>query len=173
MLYNAYAKSIIPYGLLVYRVAAKTNPSRIESVQRRILRALCFRKRQDSLQETNAVNKINTVYELFMNEVVSEVLEEMRSDSPLKLIDFEELPKSNTATRWNSKGVFASTVSRSVVKKKCLASSSMKAFIWLTESNLIPPTLLEPRAILKKNRILVNDLYITDNKELFSVYFCV
>ena len=64
MFYNAYAKSIITYGLLIYAAAAKTNLSRIESVQRRILRAF-FRKRQDSLQVILAVNKINTVYELF------------------------------------------------------------------------------------------------------------
>ena len=65
MFYNAYAESIITYGLLIYEAAAKTNLSRIESVQRKILRAIVFRKRQDSLQEILAMNKINTVYELF------------------------------------------------------------------------------------------------------------
>ena len=65
MFYNAYAKSIITYGLLIYGAAAKTTRSRIESVQKRILRAKVFRKRQDSLQEILAVNKINTVYERF------------------------------------------------------------------------------------------------------------
>ena len=44
MFYNAYAKSIIPYGLLIYGAAAKTNLSRIESVQRRTLRAFFFQK---------------------------------------------------------------------------------------------------------------------------------
>ena len=173
MFYNAYAKSIITYGLLIYGAAAKPNLSRIESVQRRILRAIFFRKRQDSLQEILAVNKINTVYELFLNEVVSEVFKEMRSDSPLKLLDFEKLPKSNTTTRWNSKGVFAPIASRTVVKKKCLANSLMKAYNWLTELNLIPPNLLNlSQEQLKKHLKLVNDLYITDNKELFCLYFC-
>ena len=89
-----------------------------------------------------AVNKINTVYELFLNEVVSEVSKEMRSDSPLKFLDFEKLPKSNTTTRWSSREVFAPIVSRTVVKKKCLVNSLMKAYNWLTELNLIPPNLL-------------------------------
>ena len=150
--------SILLRKLEIYGAAAKTNLSTIESVQRRILRAF-FRKRQDSLQEILAVNKINTVYELFLNEVVSEVFKEMRSDSPLKLLDFEKLPKSNTTTRWNSKGVFAPIVSRTVVKKKCLANSLMKAFNWLTELNLIPPNLLNlSQEQLKKHLKLVNDL---------------
>ena len=128
------------------------------------------------MQEVLAVNKINTVYELFLNEVVSEVFKEMRSDSPLKLLDFEKLPKSNTnskGVRWNSKGVFAPIVSRTAVKKKCLANSLLKAYNWLTELNLIPPNLLNlSQEQLKKHLKLVNDLYITDNKELFCLYFC-
>ena len=40
MFYKAYAKSIITYGLLIHGAAAKTYLSRIESVQRRILRAI-------------------------------------------------------------------------------------------------------------------------------------
>ena len=140
MFYNEYAKSVITYGLLIYGAAAKTNLSRIESVQRRILQSYFFRKRQDSLQKILAVNKINTVYELFLNEVVSEVFKDVRSDTPLKLLDFEKLHKSNTTTRWNSKGVFVPIVSRTVVKKKCIANSLMKAYNWLTGLNLIPLT---------------------------------
>ena len=119
------------------------------------------------------MNKISTVYELFLNEVVFEVFKEMRYDSPLKLLDFEKLPKSNTTLRWNSKGVFAPILSRSVVKKKFLANSITKAYNWLTELNLIPPNLLNlSQEQLKKHLKLVNDLYITDNKELFCLYFC-
>ena len=110
------------------------------------------------------------IYELFINEVVSEVSKEMRSDSPFKLLDFEELPKSNTTPRWNSKGVFAPIVSRTLVKIKCLANSLMEAYNWLTELNIIPPNLIKlSQEQLKKH---VNDLYISDNKELFSLYFC-
>ena len=74
--------------------------------------------------------------------MVSEVFKEMKSGFPLKLLDFEKEPKSNTTTRWNSRGVFAPTVSRTVVKKKHLAISLMKAYNWLTELNLIPPNFI-------------------------------
>ena len=124
------------------------------------------------MQEILAVNKTNTVYELLLNEVVSEVFKQMRSDSPLELLDFEKLPKSNMTTRWNSKRVFDPIVSRTVVKKKCLANSLMKAYNWLIELNLIPPNLLSlSQEQLKKHLKLVNDIYITDNKELFVSIF--
>ena len=141
-------------------------------MQRRNLQAIFFKERQDSLQEILAVNKINTVYELFINEVVSEVFREMISVSPFKLLDFEKLPKSNTTTRWNSKGVFASIVTRTIVKKKCLTNSLIKAYNCLTELNLIPPNLINVSQEHSKKHIkVVNDLYITDNKDLFGLYF--
>ena len=141
-------------------------------MQRRNLQAIFFKERQDSLQEILAVNKINTVYELFINEVVSEVFREMISVSPFKLLDFEKLPKSNTTTRWNSKGVFASIVTRTIVKKKCLTNCLIKAYNCLTELNLIPPNLINVSQEHSKKHIkVVNDLYITDNKDLFGLYF--
>ena len=40
MFYNTYAESITTYAILIYGAAAKSNLSRIKSVQRRILRAV-------------------------------------------------------------------------------------------------------------------------------------
>ena len=108
-------KSIITYGFLIYGAAAKTNLSRSESAQRRILRA--FQKTTRFLARNTCCEQNQYCLQAFLNEVVSEVFEEMRSDSPLKLLDFEKLSKSNTTTRWNSKGVFAPIVSRTVVKE--------------------------------------------------------
>ena len=45
MFYNSFAKSIITYGLLVYGTAYKTNMTKIEAVQKRILRAIFFKKK--------------------------------------------------------------------------------------------------------------------------------
>ena len=45
MFYNSFAKSVICYGLLVYGSAAKTNLQKIEYAQRRILRAIFFKKK--------------------------------------------------------------------------------------------------------------------------------
>ena len=175
MFYNAYAKSIITYGSLVYGAADKTNQSRIESVQRKILRAyeLCFSENDKIPCKSTCCEQNQYCLRVFFNEVVSEVFKKMRSDSPLKLPVFEKLSKSNMTTRWNSKGVFAPIVSRTVVKKKSFTNSSTKAHNWLTEWNLTPPNLLNlNQEQLKKHLKLVNELCITDNKELYSLCFC-
>ena len=44
--YNSYAKSVISYGLIVYGRAAKTNLQNIEMAQRRIIRAIFFKKKR-------------------------------------------------------------------------------------------------------------------------------
>ena len=44
MFYNSFAKSIITYGLLLYGTAYKTNMTKIEAVQRRILHAIFSNK---------------------------------------------------------------------------------------------------------------------------------
>ena len=44
MFYNSFAKSIITYELLLYGTAYKTNMTKIEAVQRRIIRAIFSRK---------------------------------------------------------------------------------------------------------------------------------
>ena len=44
MFYNSFAKSVITYGLLIYGSAAKTNLAKIDSAQRRIFRAIFFKK---------------------------------------------------------------------------------------------------------------------------------
>ena len=48
-------------------------------------------KKYDSMQEILSKSKINTIYELFMKEVVHEVFRELRLESPLKFLNFEEL----------------------------------------------------------------------------------
>ena len=44
LFFNAYAKSVICYRLLVYRRTAKTNLIKIKTAQRRIIRAILFKK---------------------------------------------------------------------------------------------------------------------------------
>ena len=44
MFYNSFAKSRICYALLIYGSAAKTNLSKMEKAQRRILRANFFQE---------------------------------------------------------------------------------------------------------------------------------
>ena len=44
MFYNSYAKTLNNYGIIAYGATAKTNLSKIEMAQRRIMRAIFFKK---------------------------------------------------------------------------------------------------------------------------------
>ena len=55
--YNAFARSVICYGLLIYGSAARTNLEKIEMAQRRIIRAFLFENKDDSLQAIRTANR--------------------------------------------------------------------------------------------------------------------
>ena len=86
MYYNSFAKSVITYGLLVYRNTSKQNLEKIDRVQRKIIRAIFFKKKYESLGLTLFDNKIHTVYELYVIELVKELFKQIRSESPLQYI---------------------------------------------------------------------------------------
>ena len=81
LFYNAYAKSVICYGLLVYGRAAKTNLTKIEMAQRRIIRAILFKKKFDSLQNILHQTALNTVFELFIQDVFREIFNQLSTES--------------------------------------------------------------------------------------------
>ena len=85
LFYNAYAKSVICYGLLVYGRAAKTNLTKIEIAQRRIIRAILFKKKFDSLQNILHQATLNTVFELSIQDVFPEIFNQLRSNGTSKL----------------------------------------------------------------------------------------
>ena len=83
MFYDSFAKSVIIYGLLVYGNTSKQNLEKIDRVQRKIIRAIFFRKKYESLGLTLIDNKIYTVYELYVIELVKELFKQISSESPL------------------------------------------------------------------------------------------
>ena len=89
MFYKWFEKSIILYGLLIYGRSPKTNLEKIDNVQRRILRAIFFRNKYDSMLEILSRNKINTISELFVQNS-HDVFREVRLELPLKFLSFEE-----------------------------------------------------------------------------------
>ena len=76
MFYNSFAKSIISYGILTYGSAAKSNLYNIEKAQRRILRAIFFRNKYDSVGFIFERNKISTVFEIYLIELFAEVFKQ-------------------------------------------------------------------------------------------------
>ena len=81
--YESYAKSVITYGLLVYGSACKSNLEEIEMAQRRIIRAVFFRKKYENLQDIFIRKQRSTVFEMYVNEISREVFSHIRSEFPV------------------------------------------------------------------------------------------
>ena len=171
MFYNSFAKSVICYGLLVYGSAAKTNLQKIECAQRRILRAIFFKKKFDSMVNVLADNKILNVFELFMVEVIQELFKQIRKESSLELSLTFTTGKS-ISTRRAVKGFLDVPCSRTIVKRKSLSNTMIRAYNWLLDFDLIPENLGD----LTKNQIkmYIKDIlsvYIMNNRGLMEIFY--
>ena len=172
MFYNSFARSIISYGILVYGSAAKTNLKKIENAQRRIIRAIFFKKRSESISNLLLENKILTVFELYIEELVKELFKQLRNETPQKIFPEKVAEKNKPTTRWSQKGLFSSTYCRTVVKRESQGNTLRKAFNWLKSMNLLPENIESfSKVQLRKYTKHLTDLYIVDNKHLYSIFF--
>ena len=134
--YSSFAKSIITYGLLVYGSAAKTNLKKIESAQRRILRAIFCKNKYESIEQLFEKNNILTVFELYVMEVCRELFKQLKSESPLCFQDGIDFCQYNT--RRKEKGLLPLTYCRTVIRAKSVDNRLRKAYNWLKDHDLIP-----------------------------------
>ena len=67
--YNAYARSVNCYGLLLYGSAAKTNLCIFEMAQRQNIRAITFKRKFGNSQNILRETELNTVFELLILDV--------------------------------------------------------------------------------------------------------
>ena len=117
-------------------------------------------------------NKIFTVYELYTLEIVEELLKQLRNESAVQYLEIPNVTDAIMTTRWRAKGLFSTTYSRTVTKRKSLENTLRKTYNWLKWMDLIPNDINKlsshkMRAYLTK----LGYLYIIDNKELHSILF--
>ena len=119
MFYNSFAKSRICYGLLIYGSAAKTNLSKIEKAQRRILRAKFSKKKFDSLHDLRT-KEILTVFELLVLENIKDLFRQLRSKAPESSIVLDAIDVETCTTRWNIKKIDAGAIQSDCFKEEIL-----------------------------------------------------
>ena len=107
MFYNSCAKTLINYGIIAYGATVKTNLSKFEMAQRRIMRAIFFKKKMDSITDLLRENGILTVHELYFAEFLKELLRQLRSEAPNTYLP-ETLESNSTDTRGKTKGLLPS-----------------------------------------------------------------
>ena len=98
MFYEAFAESVIRYGLIIYGNALKTILSSIDSAQRRILRAIYF-KQIWLLSQIYSTKCLTNVYEMFIHEVFIEVFKQIRGESPNEFLKFNYNHHNYNTTR--------------------------------------------------------------------------
>ena len=91
MFYDAHAKLIIEHGILIYGSASKSDIETIHIIQKRILRTIVRKKFCDWTQEEVIKYKIYIVFELYAAHLFKEIFNEIRDDSPMKLLDLDEM----------------------------------------------------------------------------------
>ena len=104
-----------------------------------------------------------------MEELVEE---QLRNETPQKYFPEKIVEKNKPTTRWGQKGLFCLTYCRTVVKRKSLENTLRKAFNWLKWMDLLPENIESfSKVQLRKYTKNLTDLYIVDNKQLYSIFF--
>ena len=102
MFYNSYAKSLVDYGIIAYGATAKTNLIKIEMAQRRIMRAIFFEKKMDSITDVFREKGILTSYDLYFAELLKELFRQLQCEAPNTYLP-ETLEGNSTDTRGTTK----------------------------------------------------------------------
>ena len=171
MFYKAFAESVIRYGLIIYGSALKTTLRSIDSAQRRILRAIYFKKKYDSLSQIYSTNCLSNVYEMFIHEVFIEVFKQIRGESPHEFLKFNYNHHDYNTTR-KRKGLLPALSRRTVLKERSLKNVLTKAYNWLKLMSLIPEDIKrysKHKIKMHLDKIRIN--YILDGKELFDMFY--
>ena len=114
--YQAYVTSVIKDVLLNYDSTRKTHLEIIYKAQRRIIPAFFFKKPQIFLCEILTKYIIFNIYELYIIEIVNEVLKQFKSNSPWDYLSTNFNYDYNT--RRKAKGLLPATTHRTVMQEK-------------------------------------------------------
>ena len=168
--YNSYAKSLIKYEIIAYGATAKTNLSKIEMAQRKIMTAIFFKKKKDSITDGFREKGILTVYELYLAELLKELFRHFRSEAPRTYLP-EILKSNSTDTRGKTKGLLPSIYSRTLTKKitRQWSTKSLQLAYWIKSAAQKLKKMTRPQVRQYVQNLI--SLYVVDNRHLFSMYY--
>ena len=119
-----------------------------------------------------ADNKVFTVFEIFLVEILKDLFRQLKCKSPRILLQRNENPNPNYQTRLRKKNKFSLVYSKTVTNKKSLTNCLGKAYNWLLNLDLVPFSLWEksPRQI-EQLITKITSLYIIDNKQHLELFY--
>ena len=169
--YQAYAKPIILYGLLIYGGTRHSVLNEILLMQKRIIRTIFFRKRSDTVSDLFMKHKIETVFELYIEEIFKETLFQIYGFSTIRSLDLQNQAFLRT-TRSQIAGLIRPHFSRTVTAKNSLAGRVTKCYNFLMKNGLLPSFGNNiDKIMLKKFIMNFKELYILDSETTFNLIF--
>ena len=168
MFYNAYAESIMDYGIFSYGVGNKTRTAKVDMAQRRILKTIFFKRNIESLMSTYSGVHILTVYERNILELCHEIFRQMACKNEA-ILDLKEDPNTHIARK--RKKLIPSFYKRTKKKRLFQKNEKIMVYNWLKTLNLIPDNIDSlTKNIPKANAKRISHLYIVDNTDIFEMF---
>ena len=142
LFYRAYAQSVIQYGILIYGNTYKTHLDSILKLQKRITRALFFKRKFEPITQYMSEHKIYSVFNMFLKSLFKELFEILRcpnKNSFLSLSSLERLPH----TRSKTKKQITIIAFKSNAMKFSLKRRLAIAYNFVFQNNLLPKDFFE------------------------------
>ena len=169
--YNSYANSVIQYGILIFGSTAKNHLNEILKLQKRILRAIFFMRKFDSISEKLIEVQIEIVFDHYLKFLFKELFCQIRKISPLDLLNIEKI--DNRRHLWSkSRGILPSVPWHCRVMKFSLSRRLVLAYNYAKENHLIPEN-ISAMDDSTFNTFFANffRIYVFDNKDLHDLIF--
>ena len=164
--YNSYAKSVIQYGILTYGSFTKNHLNEILKLQKRILRAIFFKRKFDSISEKLIEVQIETAFDLYLKILFKKLFCQIRKVSPLDLLNVERID-NRRHLRSKSRGILPSVPWHCRVMKFSLSRRLVLAY-----NHLIPENISAmDDSTFKTFFANFFRIYVFDNKDLHDLIF--
>ena len=166
--YQVYAKLLKSYSILLFGCASKTKLNKILLKQKRILRAVFFKRKLDHITENFSDYNIHTVFDVFLDTAFKEYFYQILGELQLQILNFNQL---NNCRQTHARSL--RMLRSKSVRSNCLLQSVnikvLKFYNFFSANSLFPEIL---KNMLKSQLISKNKRnFVPDHFELLHLIF--
>ena len=159
-MYNRYAKEMISYGILAYG-SEKKKLSSIFCLQKRILKTIIFKNRGDHVCYLFKRYNVLSVFDLYFDAFVKEILDQIAKVSPLNFLDVD------SKTLASIKSLIPLSHVKTQTQKKSLRFSIIKVFNYLAKEILLPKQVAKKEIFSIRTKLWS---FYLDNEDVFDMF---
>ena len=128
ILYQAFAKSVINYGVLIYGCTYMSNLQNVLNIQKRIVIAIFFIENFNSVSENFLKNKIFSVFEQHVSVVLCELFKRLGDGSYDNVVHLNAEVSSRICTRRAHQGLLNPPRVRTKIREHSRRNKLMNVF---------------------------------------------